>query len=139
MTREKMIAAITEAVESLNYTLYTGMEYRINDFVKVFPSAWLTPSKLLKINGRERGSVVYAVAIHLMNSGKQLTENEKTVVWSRMEREAIDIYRKLSIHEDVTSVDDLQCVPAEFILSNHGEISLTMNFNLEIPFCSLIH
>lgn len=136
MMREKMIVALTDAVRSKNYTLYTGVEYRINEQIKMLPAAWLIPPKLIRIEGRNHGMATYAVAMHLMTGGKYLSEDQKFVAWSTLEQDAIAIHNMLNSHANITSATDLQCLPAEFTLSNHGEISVGVSFNIQIGFCS---
>lgn len=131
-----MVDALKEAIDSVNYTLYCGMQYNINDRLKLLPAAWLLPAKLIKTEGCKRGNIIYETTIYLMCAGKHLSEDQKTECWDRLESDALEIYKRMADHPDISSVGGLQCVADEFSLSNHGELSITMKFSVEMPFLS---
>lgn len=136
MIREKLTTIIKEALKSQKYGLYTGFEYRIPSEKVIFPACWMPPMQLVRVDGRHEGKRTYKITLHLMKLNKKASEAEKERAWSTMEEEALEIIHHIGPQGEVYCIDKIEATPAEFSLSPHGEISLKVEFEVQVAFCN---
>lgn len=134
MFREHLMQAVKEATTAEKYHFYSGFEYRIGTETKLFPAVWLLPAKLTGLQGREEGGLIYHVTLILLHLNHQYDEETKNRLWGKMEKQAYDIYNRLFLAEGVSHVTCFTTQPAEFTLTNHGELSLNVQFEVNFYF-----
>ena len=134
--REKVTAVVKNEAEKMGYAFGTGFGYRINQTVTGFPFLWMSPPKLVGCKGRKEGRADYHVTLQLMWAGAKKTAAEKESTWAVLERDAVKLIRGIEKNNRVAEISDLQCVPGEMSLTNHGELSMEVSFRIGIAFCS---
>ncbi len=131
MTRKLLIETLRKIVSDCGYAFHTGFAYRMESELKTFPAVWLLPPRVIDTEGRCQGLKKYGVIIHLVCNG---VHRHKETCWSTMEKDVRTMYAALAQAECVKSVDALTCNPGEFSLTNRGELSLTSEFTVMMPF-----
>ncbi len=126
--------AVRNAVAAEGYTFYSGFEYRIRRETSLFPAGWMIPPKLTATQGREEGVATYGVTLQLLELNRQYDEPEKVRIWDRMEEKAMRIINRITPAEGVSEARNLTAEPGEFGLTNHGELSLKVGFEVKMFF-----
>ncbi len=134
MTRDTLTEAIGAIVRQNGYAFLTGPAYRMVAETGELPAAWLQSPKLEKTLGRTEGYRQYAVALSLMQYCQLATMEEKERLWAQMEGDVARICLALAGETDIKEIAGLQYSPAEFSLTNMGEISLTVNLTVKVSF-----
>lgn len=137
MTRKTLAQAIKEAALKLEYCFYSGFDYRMNETIIAYPAVWLSPPSIVAVEGRNEGKIRYRVALKLMKLAKKSSTQQKEEAWSQLEHDALEMCRAIACRREIASVKITECTPAEFSLTNHGELSMALRFDVEIPFCNL--
>lgn len=137
MTRKTLAQAIKEAALKLGYCFYSGFDYRMNETIVAYPAAWLSPPAIVAVTGRSEGRIRYRIALKLMKPAKKSSEEQKDEIWGQLERDALEMCRAMAGRKGIAAVEIAECAPAEFTMTNHGELSMALKFDVEIPFCNL--
>ena len=134
MFRTRLRSFIQQEAEKSGYHFRNGFLYRITRNDLTFPALWMEPPSLTDAIGRHEGKITYHVTLHLITSGKNYDEAEKEAQWENLEKQALTWTQNLLAHDDIFSVDKIRCSPAEFSLTNRGEISLKIEFDTHFIF-----
>ena len=134
MLRQQLINTLQEAAERKGYNLMCGFKYQIAQEATIYPLAWLYPIKLNNIEGRLEGIITYNVEMILIKLNHRYQQNEKENIWSEMEKDIIDICCNILSKPNVYNVEKLKTEPAEYTLTNQGELSLNCEFNVKMNF-----
>ena len=134
MKRTQLISALRSAIEQVGYNFYSGFDYTISRTVKAYPAGWLNPVRITTVKGREQGRIVYQITLRLMElAPRDATSHDE--IWGVQESDALEIARLLAEADVVTDVADVKCTPAQFSLTNHGELSMTLDMNVGVLLC----
>ena len=134
MTRKLLIEAVEEAAEKCDCSFHTGFEYRIAAQLKKLPAVWMAPPVLTVSRGRREGVKHYAVALKLISSCALNEQAAKERQWAQLEDTAARICLLVGENVDVRCVTGEEYSPAEFSLTASGELSLSVNFNVQMNF-----
>lgn len=132
--RKNLIRHIQHAAESVGYTVYSGFHYRMNNTVCKFPAAWLSPLKIIRIEGREEGEITYRAELCLMKIDRNPTEENKELMWAEMEEDTLKVVEKLRQQERTLWVENTTASPNEYACTKHGELSLQVMFDIKVHF-----
>lgn len=135
MTRKKLTEAVRNAALAVGFDFQTGFDYRIAPEIKKLPTAWLHPPTLKKKEGRNEGFVVYLVKIDLIDDYANADANQKEIKWNALEKNANQICTHIAKDDNIQTLTDVTLSPAELSLTAKGEISLSLSFNVRMPFC----
>lgn len=136
MTRKKLITAFKEIAQESGFDFHTGFEYRIAHEVRQFPAAWLYPLKLVKTEGRQEGIKYYDAKIVLLALPPSQDELASQNELERLERAASKMCLMLGANECVRTITDTEYTPAEFSLTAAGEVSISLEMKVQMPFCN---
>ena len=125
MNRTSLERALQRLSAEAGYAFHTASEEYMARQIASLPAAWLAPLKLIEIDGRKHGRAVYALTLHLLESGGPLPPARRQELWAAMERRAPAISSALSDEREVIAVENLTLQPRTFAFTNHGEISLS--------------
>ena len=131
--REILTAGLKKSAEEVGYAFFSGFGYR-SGAVDRFPAVWLKPPELVDVVGKEEGEAAYDVEMVLMAVGMGLNDRGRERVWSRLERDAVEMYRRVAEGERVVRVASLKCEPGEYAVTGHGEISMKLTFRAVLFF-----
>lgn len=134
MKREKLKEAIAAAAAGFGYAFHTGFEYRIAPELKRLPAVWLHPPQLEKAEGREEGVLHYSVRLDLLKAQGRTPESREAC-WGALEADAVGICRRLGVEDAVRAVTNVECTPAEMSLTAKNELSVSVKFKVQMPFC----
>ncbi len=123
---------IKQLAQSMQYAWYTGFVHRAGTVAEWFPALWMTPLKLVGVEGRQERRISYKVEFYLMRLNERYTEHAKEKVWARMEKEAVEIYTQLALQNNVIALRNLRCSPNETAYTGAGELSLQVEFEIEL-------
>ncbi len=137
MTRKALAHALGEIAHGMEYCFYSGFSHRIGETIVAYPAMWLTPPEVTAVEGRAQGRVRYRVALQLMQLARKATPEQKEEILCALEEGALEVCRALESRCEVVSASLVGCTPAEFSLTNHGEISMTLKMDVEMPFCRI--
>lgn len=137
MTRKSLAACIKQAATDLGYCFHSGFDYRMNETIIAYPAVWLSPAKVVGVDGINEGRVKYRVALQMMTLAGKAGKEKKEEMWNGLEQNAIELYRKMAQSSLVSSVSVTECAPGEFSMTNHGELSVCLKMDVEMPFCNL--
>lgn len=135
MIRNDLISLIKQTIRAKKYGAYTGFEYRIPSEKMIFPACWIAPLQLTKLDGRYDGKRTYKVVLYLMQINKKANEETKEAIWEEMEEHIVEIVNTLIKEKPIFYIENLVATPAEFSLTPHGEISLKVEFDVQVAFC----
>lgn len=136
MTRKLLIEAVEEACRECGFAFTTGFGYRLASQVGQLPAAWLETPKLEKTEGRAEGVKHYTLKINLLDRCQGHAASEKEACWGMLEEKASRILQLIGEAQCVRAVGVAEFTPAEFSLTAGGELSLTMSFGVQVPFCN---
>lgn len=131
-----LMATVRKAVEEVGYAFFSGPDRGLNGGVKSLPAAWLSPVRLVSVEGRSEGYFRYAVTLRLMKPGRGLSPQQRERLWAQLEHDAVAVCRRMEYTGPVCAVDRIGCVPDEGSLTTHGELSVTMTCTVAVMFCA---
>lgn len=134
MTRKTLVETVGDACRQSGFDFGTGFEYRIASQIESLPAAWLETPVLRKTEGRNEGTKHYSLKINLMDRCDDHSPEAKERRWSELESSASLIISRVGANEDVRLISDIEFTPAEFSLTNGGELSLSITCTVQIPF-----
>ena len=137
MSSKKLTTAIREAAEECGYEFHAGQQYRMDAQIVRTPAVWLLPLRLEKVEGRTRGVCHYKATVHLLHDCPDHATEAKEALWNRMEADAMRICTLMCGDERVKSASATGCTAAEFTLTNRGELSLTVDYSVQVPFTDI--
>lgn len=136
MTSKTITQALREAAAGIGYSFCSGFDYRMQETIKAYPCLWLSPPKITAVKGRSEGRIRYRAAMHLMKLSGKAGGAQREEICSALEEDALAVYRSLA-QDGRISAWLVECSPAEFSLTNHGEISVSLKMDIDVPFCNL--
>lgn len=136
MTRKLLTASLREAAVKLGYCFYSGFDYRMNETIIAYPAVWLLPPRVVGVEGLGEGRICYSLELQLMTLAGKSTPEEKEEAWGNLEWDAVELYRQVARSAGVLSATVLECAPGEFSMTNHGELSVSLKMEVEVPFCN---
>lgn len=134
MSREILVGAVSAAAAECGYGFYTGPEYRMDAEIASTPALWLLPAHLEKTEGLNEGVRHYKTTIKFIRDCTDNSPQAKEKLWTSMEGDAAAFCLALCGHERIKSATGLQYAPAEFSLTNRGELSLSVTLDVQVPF-----
>lgn len=134
MLRKQLSAAVRRAAEKSGYHFHQGFEYRMNEDPVRFPALWLAPPRVVRVDGRDEGQIVYRVAMHLLRLNRRFDEQAKEQVWDEMELDALQVIGLVGPQQGVFCTENIALTPAEFTLTRQGELSLKAEFDARLYF-----
>jgi hypothetical protein len=137
MTRKTLVQAVGQIAHKLGYAFYCHPDQRMADTIIAYPAMWLSPPRVVAVQGRLEGRMRYRIALHLMElaySGHS-EEDESQERWCALEEAALEVCRALGENRNVTAATLTDCAPAEFSLTNHGERSMCLKMDVDMNFC----
>lgn len=134
MTRKLLISAVAEAAQECGYAFHTGFEYRINAELRELPALWLLPPKLTANDGREEGIRSYKVEFKLMITAEDNSPEKKERLWNMLEQTATGLCRLVEGNDFIRNVYGIECTPGEFSLTTRGELSMSVECSVDMPF-----
>lgn len=135
MLREILTNTIKQAAIQCGYSFYKGFEYRLQQQAQVMPAVWLTPPEMIKIEGVNSGYITYRTTLTLLTLNNKFDEDQKEKSWDKMERDIITMVKKVQSSDKIHLVEKLKTTPAEFTLTNRGEVSLKAECEVKMYFC----
>lgn len=136
MLREKLNSIIGWAAETRGYDVLRGFRYRLPGEVMAFPAAWVLPVQMARVDGRHEGYLTYKVVLHLMQLDRKYTPEQKERAWNDMELDALHVADLILSRDEVAIVENISTLPAERSLTQHGELSLKVEFEVRMSFCN---
>lgn len=134
MTRDSLTTLIRQTVREAGFSFENGFPYRIARTNFSFPILWMEPPQLIGMEGREEGRKTYRIVLYLMAADKKYDETQKEARWAELETVTQTLLKKLGAQWPIWHIDRIRCTPAEFDLSNRGEISLKVEFDAATAF-----
>ena len=131
--REILTAGLKKSAEEVGYAFFSGFGYR-GGAVNRFPAVWVKPPKLVDVVGKEEGEMAYDVETVLMAAGMGLNAQGREYVWSQLERDAVEMCRRVAAKERVVRVVSPKCEPGEYAVTGNGEISMKLTFRVVLFF-----
>lgn len=125
MNRAPLERAVQKLAEQLGYPFHEAPEACMARQIASLPAAWLLPPDLHAIEGTRHGRASYDLTLHLIDRGAALPHPERARRWAEMERDALDLFSRLTETPCVVAVENLTLRPRSAALTNHGEIALT--------------
>lgn len=134
MTQNILTEAFRDAAAQCGHALQTGEEYRIGTQVKAFPAVWLTTPELTRTEGIREGVKHYNAQFVVIEAGRNCTAEEKEAKWARMEADAAKICLLIGADPRIKTITGVKYRTGEFSITNKGEISLTVECTVQVPF-----
>ena len=131
-----LINYIRNIAEKLHYTCYEGFIARAGTEIGWFPAIWITPPKLIGVEGRQERKIQYRTSLLLLQLNDRYNEQQKNAIWAQMEQDAISLFTQLAEQDRVNNVSKLSCKPEEFAHTGAGELSLNIEFDAELLDCN---
>lgn len=137
MPRYQLTTLIRQTAREAGFAFGTGFPYRIARTSLTFPAMWMEPPLLTAREGREEGRCTYRVTLYLMVADKKYDETRKEFCWHELEAAAQRLLKRLGAEWPVWHLDRIRYTPAEFDLSNRGELSLKVEFDAVMAFSTV--
>ncbi len=137
MTRKTLVAAVKEAATELGLCFHSGFRHQMNQSIVAYPALWAVPPKIIAANGTREGQITYRTTVYLMSMEPKASQDAKDNTWELLEQTALQLARAIGEKKHIAGVTVTDCSPAEYALTNHGDIAVAMTFDARIFFCNL--
>ncbi len=134
MFRTEILGLFREAASEAGLHFQHGFPYRMSRANLPLPALWLEPLVLREIEGRDEGTLCYRLSMYLMCADRKYDEAQKEEQWGALERTALEMIRAIVLKKTLLQISNVSCTPAEFTLTNRGELSIKCEFDLRIAF-----
>ncbi|MDR2885838.1 MAG: hypothetical protein LBU95_03535 [Rikenellaceae bacterium] len=152
MTRKLLAQALQQTAHKLGYAFYSEFDHRMGETIIAYPTLWLSPPRIVAVEGRREGRIRYRITMHLMKLAQQARaagdgldfggqvagpDGAREQLWCALEAGAIEVCRGLADSRHVAAATLMDCAPAEFSLTNHGEVSICLKMDVDMNFCNI--
>ncbi len=125
MNREKLIKAFESIATAEGYQFHSDEERYSPQYTTLYPALWLSPPTFQAMEGKNHGSITYAVRLHAMKDGAKHNIAQRNAEREEMEEMLVKLFTALSEEDFVAEVEHLNISHSSQTLSSHGEIAAT--------------
>lgn len=134
MNRLKLISAVQQSAMLYGYNFRTLASDALAAQSPQMPAALLCEPKFQSIVGRNHGRITYQITLHLLNSGKRLSPEQRSQGLSTLQQHALQIFTTLSEHSEVAVVRELVITPTANTIVGRGEVGVEATALVETIF-----
>ena len=132
MKRNLLISALGNAASDRGYDFICAHSIGIAAKMPSVPAAWLTPPKLISVQGRVERRDTYRISLRLLNKSIVMGGGSLNEALDVMEQDADNIISALRDAVNVRRVFGVKYVPEQDVWTRNGGHALLVEFDVEL-------